>query len=464
MTDDKPSRIARWIGPVVTTGVVVLLISLLLPAVQRTRQGARRTQSKNNLKQIGMALHNYHDVFTTLPPGGIFNAEGTAFHGWTTSIAPYLDCSPFYNSLNFNIPWDHPEQVEKFITTPHNAFLNPSVEQRISPDGIPLVHYAANQWLFHRNSSTSIKDIETGTSNTLAMADAFGHFAPLGYPYIWRDPLLPINTAPDGFGYNKTGMHVLLMDGTVRWINQDMAAEIHPSFAGPETLKPTAEQVAKPAGDYRLKVQPWRTILVFDDPKSSLGLIVRTNSANEPVYASMGHQYDKGPIAFDRPYDDAVLGLDKYPALLKFDGGHYFSDAALHTLAALQQLEDLEIGGKRITNAGAAHIAALSALTTLTLDQTEITAKGLAELARAPKLTALTIIEPKFGDEAIHELEQFPRLTQLELTSYLTPLEISPAALAGLMAARTELSVRVRVQGKSYSAEEIRGLQRGWEE
>lgn len=465
MTNDKTSHVVLWSGPIVVACVISLLLALLLPAVQQSREAARRTMSQNNLKQIGLALHNYESTFTVFPPGGVFSEEGTAFHGWTTSIAPYLDASPFYNQVNFDIPWDDPLQAEHFLNGRYPVFLNPSRQPIRSPDGFSLVHYSANQWLLHRNSSTEIKEIEAGTSNTLAMADAFGNFAPLGYPYIWRDPLIPMNNSPDGYGYAKTGMHVLLMDGTVRWINKDMASEIHKSFAGPEKLRPTAEQVKRPAGEYRLTVQPWKTKSVFDDPQSNIRLTVRMNSAGEPVSANMGERYDKGTRIPDRPFDEAIKGLEKYSDLLKFDGGKYFSDAGLKSLSPLPKLETVNIGGKRITDAGAAHLVDLPALKTLTLDQTEITAYGLAELLRAPHLADLTIIEPNFGDDGVEELMKFPSLDSLELTWHFRTVNVTPAKLVELLDQRPNLSLRVRALNRTYNGEEVRqlaGLQLEW--
>lgn len=89
----------------VVIAIIAILIALLLPAVQQAREAARRSSCKNNMKQIGLALHNYHDVFSTLPPGSItlLNASGTTYngHGWTwhASILPYIDQAPLYNQI-----------------------------------------------------------------------------------------------------------------------------------------------------------------------------------------------------------------------------------------------------------------------------------------------------------------------------------------------------------------------------
>jgi len=84
--------------------IIAILIALLLPAVQQAREAARRTQCKNNLKQIGLALHNYQDTFNTLMPlafgdGGVTGAVRPTW-AWSVMMFPYMDQSPLYNALN----------------------------------------------------------------------------------------------------------------------------------------------------------------------------------------------------------------------------------------------------------------------------------------------------------------------------------------------------------------------------
>lgn len=77
----------------VVIAIIAILIALLLPAVQQAREAARRTQCKNNHKQIGLAMHNYHDTYSGLPPAQYGCCWGT----WIVSILPYVDQAPLYN-------------------------------------------------------------------------------------------------------------------------------------------------------------------------------------------------------------------------------------------------------------------------------------------------------------------------------------------------------------------------------
>lgn len=115
----KPSRSSTrraftLIELLVVIAIIAILIALLLPAVQQAREAARRTQCKNNLKQIGIALHNYHDVYNTFPGGNITMGPccGTqSLINWAISILPYLEQTNLQNQYNFNLPSEHPSNV-----------------------------------------------------------------------------------------------------------------------------------------------------------------------------------------------------------------------------------------------------------------------------------------------------------------------------------------------------------------
>ena len=96
----------------VVIAIIAILIALLLPAVQQAREAARRTQCKNNLKQFGLAMHNYHDVFNRFPlPAILFSNAGAGGGGiggmmttnvWSLAILPYIEQANVYSSYDIN--------------------------------------------------------------------------------------------------------------------------------------------------------------------------------------------------------------------------------------------------------------------------------------------------------------------------------------------------------------------------
>ncbi|WP_437185114.1 DUF1559 domain-containing protein [Planctomicrobium sp. SH668] len=86
----------------VVIAIIAVLIALLLPAVQQAREAARRSQCRNNMKQIGLALHNYMDNHRFLPPGYVQTESVFTEWGWVAYILPFIDQAPLYNRINFH--------------------------------------------------------------------------------------------------------------------------------------------------------------------------------------------------------------------------------------------------------------------------------------------------------------------------------------------------------------------------
>jgi len=101
---DSKKRGFTLIELLVVIAIIAVLIALLLPAVQQAREAARRSQCKNNLKQMGLALHNYHDVYNKLPIGSRGQREWGVWDwsNWRLSILPYMDQSVLFNRINPN--------------------------------------------------------------------------------------------------------------------------------------------------------------------------------------------------------------------------------------------------------------------------------------------------------------------------------------------------------------------------
>jgi prepilin-type N-terminal cleavage/methylation domain-containing protein len=118
----------RWpaftlIELLVVIAIIAILVALLLPAVQQAREAARRTQCKNNLKQLGLALHNYHDQHLVLPPGYVsdYTSAGTDTGpgwGWAAMMLPQMDQAPLYQTIDFSVGIESPKHATVRLIVP----------------------------------------------------------------------------------------------------------------------------------------------------------------------------------------------------------------------------------------------------------------------------------------------------------------------------------------------------------
>ena len=92
----------------VVLAIIAILVGLLLPAVQAAREAARRVQCKNNLHQIGLALHNYHGAFRRFPPQRTRNG----FHGWAIFTLPYIENQNVREAYRMTYRWSSPQNAE----------------------------------------------------------------------------------------------------------------------------------------------------------------------------------------------------------------------------------------------------------------------------------------------------------------------------------------------------------------
>lgn len=235
---------SRWIQAIAIAGMILLAVLLLLPAVQQSREAARRTQSRNNLKQIGLALDNYHDTYEHWPSGGTFDQNGRGMHGWGIALYPYLDASPLYSRVDFQQSWDAPYNAGCFSIR-LSVFENPSIATTDAfgrKSEFAFCHYAANSNLLAANSAIKPSEIES-PSATFFMGEVGGNFVPWGCPYNWR-PLQNLTEAPGPFGrITNIGGHFLMADGSVRWIKPDVSEEVLSKLRGSNLAEDEAERL-----------------------------------------------------------------------------------------------------------------------------------------------------------------------------------------------------------------------------
>jgi hypothetical protein len=201
-----------------------VLTALMLPAVQQAREAARRTMCKNNLKQIGLAMHNYHDVFSLLPAAHLNDDDGKPRLSWRVSILPYVDQGVIYNQYQFNEAWDGPNNTRLTQTTipAYNCPSNPVIGN--------LTCYATitgDQSMLASGTCVGIRDVPDGTSNTVMVVEACGLNIPWGKPQdIDAATMTKIGSPNSVSSKHVGGAHILLGDGSVRFISANMDPKI----------------------------------------------------------------------------------------------------------------------------------------------------------------------------------------------------------------------------------------------
>src|SRR4029077_10950256 len=131
----------------------------------------RRAQCMNNLKQIGLAMHNFHDSNNAFPPAAITDKQGRPLLSWRVAILPYVEQSSLYNSFHLDEPWDSPHNITLVNQMPR-VYLCPS-EGNPKPGKTTYQVVVGPQTLFPAEGRRiRITDVMDGTSNTFMVGEA----------------------------------------------------------------------------------------------------------------------------------------------------------------------------------------------------------------------------------------------------------------------------------------------------
>lgn len=216
-------------------GIIAILIALILPALPiGTRESARRSYCRYNLKQIMLAMHNYHDRYGCLPPAYTVEKNRRPLHSWRVLLLPFLEEQALYQRIRLDEPYDSPYNRAVFDARRSSSQGLPAMPDvfRCPSDGANrgadtnYVMILGPRTLSNGPNSVCLKDISDGPGNTIAVVETYG----LGT--AWYEPrdlrademTFKIND-PEYFGIasrHPGGAQVGLADGSVRFLPETL--------------------------------------------------------------------------------------------------------------------------------------------------------------------------------------------------------------------------------------------------
>ena len=224
--------LSAFLFAIVTLGLLALFLT---PVTRSARPAAHLSQCKNNLKQISIALFNYESHYHALPPAYTVDANGKPLHSWRTLILPYLDSNTLYRKIDLTKAWDDPANAVAFNTSIH-AYQCPSTI--LPTNHTTYMAIVTSNSCFQATEPRLLSDIKDGLSKTLMVIEVdVEHAVPWMAPSDADEALLQ-SLFPQGKHSHTGGMHGACVDGSVRFINQNISPEVLRaiiSIAGGET-------------------------------------------------------------------------------------------------------------------------------------------------------------------------------------------------------------------------------------
>jgi prepilin-type N-terminal cleavage/methylation domain-containing protein/prepilin-type processing-associated H-X9-DG protein len=257
----------------VVVAIIAILIGLLLPAVQKVREAAARTQCINTLKQIGIAYHGYHDTYKHFPAGFVTPSN----YGWGTALLPWLEQGPLQKAMKIastTLAVDDNTQLPLSVfMCPSDAGPEMSAWFTVMGAAFAKSNYVTSEQISDGNSRWRITDVKDGTSNTLMVGER-DTITNIGAVWAGRDkrepnvsvasvmgrPNWPINTryaggdtccAADTSGTRFTwtslhpgGANFVFVDGAVHFLDERVATD---PLAGTDKSHQDSHGIALPA-------------------------------------------------------------------------------------------------------------------------------------------------------------------------------------------------------------------------
>lgn len=207
------------IGCMIT--VPALLLGLLLPATLKVREAANRMSSMNNLKQLALAMQNYHDANGRFPPAVVRGRDGKPLYSWRVLLLPYLEQKTLFDQFKLDEPWDGPNNIKLLAQMP-KVFEDPSAQ---TPESGMTVYqvFVGPKTAFESPRGENLLSFSDGLANTILIAEA-------ATAVPWSKPadlsFRPNGPLPKLGGHHPGGFNIALADGSVRFVQQQVAESV----------------------------------------------------------------------------------------------------------------------------------------------------------------------------------------------------------------------------------------------
>ncbi len=149
--------------------LLVLGLLALLPLVNVTSKSAKRTSCMNNLRQLTIAVHNYHQVYGMLPPAYVADEQGKPMHSWRVLMLPFVEQAVMYESYRFEEPWNSVNNRAATAVAP-SVFQCPEAQGMNSPN-TNYLFIVGEGTLFERDNAATFADVKDGLSNTILIVE-----------------------------------------------------------------------------------------------------------------------------------------------------------------------------------------------------------------------------------------------------------------------------------------------------
>ncbi len=226
----------------IVLGTLTTIVMLLAPLANEGREPSRRAQCTNNLKQIGLAMENYHEANGTFPPAARYDADGKPLLSWRVLILPYVEQRALYEQFHLDEPWDSPHNKPLADRVP-SVFRCPS--ERLPSQSLTtyVVVVDPHSIFTGEASGIPISKVSDGTSKTLLVVEAAS-------PVLWTKPddlsLAPVTRLLGVGSKHPGGFSALMADGSVRFIRTSGNDAISPQDLGALVTPDGHEAVAAP--------------------------------------------------------------------------------------------------------------------------------------------------------------------------------------------------------------------------